>query len=854
MKKFVITALLLMFVLLGVCACTTSPTQSTNPTDAPSPTPTLKEDLTVADFTIVYPQKTLFSSAEPEKYSRNLWNAIKEASSAFVNVSDDEIDEKYGIVENTYEILIGSTNRDESTAAVTSRLKYYDYVIKYIDTKLVINAGSDEALETAVNYFIENYVNTNIASTVDGWKEIMKLDYEYTYNSNIGTLKIDGVDITEFTICSTIEDEKINKFIEQVLTKAGEKLTCPATITNHEHEIIIGDCGKPEYDKAVEGLSGNDYVIDVIDGDLVIASASEAGLSHAIYAFYSQFLSQECETLNITSDMKYEYKRTYPITSMTLCGYDIKDYVIVTKSNSKSLANRLSDEIAQMTGITLEVVTDSADNYDAAIVLCGVNDSTATRILSTLADGRAIAKSEGSKIYIGTNSISYGDSPAVNAFITEVLGYDMNCGTALRSVVDVAAVDMTADIEAYRDKFTIMQYYGIRKNFLVNEDGSINTWRIDENVEAGINVIDINGLPRDAVKKVLEYCDQRGDVKCIVYDAMVVNVCNRIRTDGEFLDNWDEYVRLAVENYSGYSSLYGYGIADEPTPNESVFKKIRDICALFEELDPARMQYVNQLPYNSFYHPNIYEDFLSITGVKLISYDKYVFDDINGRENIPLYEYYRSLAMARDAALKFDAQFMNIALLVQYGKEGECLMRDLNEAELRWQAYGSLAYGVSAFSYFTYWTPDAEGLWWKNGAISVTGEKTQHYYDIQKLNKELQIMGDVLVDRNTTAVFHTEAKTIIVKDAPEDEEYVVGPEFAGYGTIEEIISPAAVVGFFEDDFMLIANEDFDNAIDVEIKTAIKLLILDKETGEWSELESKSFSLEEGGAALIKITE
>ena len=79
MKKFVITALLLMFVLLGVCACTASPTESTNPTETPSPTPTLKEDLTVADFTIVYPQKTLFSSAEPEKYSRTLWNAIKEA-------------------------------------------------------------------------------------------------------------------------------------------------------------------------------------------------------------------------------------------------------------------------------------------------------------------------------------------------------------------------------------------------------------------------------------------------------------------------------------------------------------------------------------------------------------------------------------------------------------------------------------------------------------------------------------------------------------------------------------------------------------------------------------------------------
>ena len=107
MKKFFITATVLIFVLLGACACTANPTQSTDPTATPTPTPTLKEDLTVADFTIIYPKKTLFTSAEPETVSRTLWNAIKEASSAFLTVSDDEIDEEYGLVENTYEILIG---------------------------------------------------------------------------------------------------------------------------------------------------------------------------------------------------------------------------------------------------------------------------------------------------------------------------------------------------------------------------------------------------------------------------------------------------------------------------------------------------------------------------------------------------------------------------------------------------------------------------------------------------------------------------------------------------------------------------------------------------------------------------
>ena len=52
--------------------------------------------------------------------------------------------------------------------------------------------------------------------------------------------------------------------------------------------------------------------------------------------------------------------------------------------------------------------------------------------------------------------------------------------------------------------------------------------------------------------------------------------------------------------------------------------------------------------------------------------------------------------------------------------------------------------------------------------------------------------------------------------------------------------------------MLLANEDFDNAIDVELKTTSKLLILNNETGEWSELDENSLAIKAGGAALIKI--
>ena len=118
----------------------------------------------------------------------------------------------------------------------------------------------------------------------------------------------------------------------------------------------------------------------------------------------------------------------------------------------------------------------------------------------------------------------------------------------------------------------------------------------------------------------------------------------------------------------------------------------------------------------------------------------------------------------------------------------------------------------------------------------------------------MQIIGDVLVDRQSLAVFHINQQIMKLNLDDRSEETIFGEIFEGYNTIDEIVAPDAVIGFFEDDFMLITNTDFDNPIDVEVKTSSELLILDNDTGEWSELESKSFSLEAGDAALIKITE
>ena len=114
-------------------------------------------------------------------------------------------------------------------------------------------------------------------------------------------------------------------------------------------------------------------------------------------------------------------------------------------------------------------------------------------------------------------------------------------------------------------------------------------------------------------------------------------------------------------------------------------------------------------------------------------------------------------------------------------------------------------------------------------------------------------MGDILMGRKSLAVFHLNLQGFIIPEL-NIERMMLGTKFEGYGSIEEIIAPDATIGFFEDNLMVIASKDFENSIDVEVKTGSKLLILDTETGEWNSLDSKSFSLEAGGAALIKIIE
>ena len=165
MKKAFYLLLSLIVAVSFIVACSAeqspsatpeqSPTASATPEVTPSATPT-PSAASLSDYCIIYPETTIFTGSRYQQLALNLQMTIKNNTKINVEPYEDILDESQGYFEEKYEILIGKTNRDESATVIdNSSLRYLDYVIKYIDGKIVIHADSDEGYQLAFDKFAE---------------------------------------------------------------------------------------------------------------------------------------------------------------------------------------------------------------------------------------------------------------------------------------------------------------------------------------------------------------------------------------------------------------------------------------------------------------------------------------------------------------------------------------------------------------------------------------------------------------------------------------------------------------------------------------------------------------------------
>lgn len=268
MRK-IISLLLVLVLALGLMAGCGSDKKT--PSDSAS-VPGIVDDTVISSADVVFVDangEAVYRIIRPEdgKFDETLKSGrvFKQYKTTF-GVSPKNVSDKEDGTD-VYEILIGNTNRPESQQAMThlratSGGRYNDYIICTIGKKIVINAYNSEALDTAVTYFIDNYLKA------DGIKG--GIDYVYAVQGDFQNITVNGVNIGDFSIIrpnynsSYLTQVEMDKLVDTVYTKTGYKLSIGEDdyVVEGTYEIVVGNTNRDgvktienydEYDITVKG-------------------------------------------------------------------------------------------------------------------------------------------------------------------------------------------------------------------------------------------------------------------------------------------------------------------------------------------------------------------------------------------------------------------------------------------------------------------------------------------------------------------------------------------------------------------------------------------------------------------------
>ncbi len=254
-----------------------------------------------------------------------------------------------GQQEREKEILIGETNRKESIELMEG-LGYNDFAIKKIGTKLVIAGGSGVATISAVEYFIENYVDiyqATLSYPAEG--------YKYTNSYLVSSISIDGTPITEFKLYATAPDIDLAK-IQSALSGsiAGAYIEISDNISQHSKYIIFDKTGLNAASYGTKlGDDGNLYVYGSYD-------SFDAALEYFTGPYFEELaLSKGTKDIDITwhddKTKEHNKKQIYSkdaLISLLTSVYEDRDSIMLgeTVSGSQAMPSYTISNFYEATG------------------------------------------------------------------------------------------------------------------------------------------------------------------------------------------------------------------------------------------------------------------------------------------------------------------------------------------------------------------------------------------------------------------------------------------------------------------------------------------------------------------------
>lgn len=272
-----------------------------------------------------------------------------------------------------------------------------------------------------------------------------------------------------------------------------------------------------------------------------------------------------------------------------------------------------------------------------------------------------------------------------------------------------------------------------------------NLQRYREIAECGFNVV----LPPcgvwsvDLNRQILDLCQKTG-LKAIVGDGRVLA---KQPDDPDFARNLD----AVIADYAHHPALAGYFLMDEP--NASAFPLLGAVNRYLLQKDTRRLPYINLFPNyaneqqlgTKTYDEHVAR-YIKEVQPALVSWDHYALFEIGERDI-----YFENLEIVRKHCLQAKLPFVQIVLTVPHGP-----YRDPDEADLRWQAYTTLAYGAKGILWFTYWTPPFDPQWrFRNAIINEKGVPSSKYTILKDLHGRIRTLARTQMRLRSMGVYHT---------------------------------------------------------------------------------------------------
>lgn len=368
---------------------------------------------------------------------------------------------------------------------------------------------------------------------------------------------------------------------------------------------------------------------------------------------------------------------------------------------------------------------------------------------------------------------------------------------------------------------------------------------------SGMTLVPLNG-DLETNKTALRLLARYG-LRAVVHDPRIARVFY-----ADDIAAADQTVREITEDYAEFSNIIGWDITDEP--NSAKFPVLAALVNAFRRYSPDCETVINLFPNyasteqlgNRDYRSHL-EMFVNTVRPHYISYDHYHFlgrdnrkaineGTVDERERLIRIAaektenrggFFENLEEVRAVSDKYDLDAMLIVLLTEHGK-----YRNLTRGEILWEVNMCLAYGLKRISYFTYWEPAEDPYWkWDNAMCDTKGNRMQHYYDVQSINREIRPIGEYLVSRHLSAVYHI--------GTPDKG----GKPFAPSGALVGVDGDCGVIGCFDDGSFYLVNRDFLGSRSFTLHSQAPLTVL--RDGAFVDLADSTVTLGAGEGILLK---